>query len=203
MHPDGTLIPSSFNLGNKKSRNIFFESHNEIPAHCVVHTRSSGEQVNFYNSALPRAADWDLWKRILNKYERRIGFIGVPTAIHYKAIWRSNNNFLTPAISTTHEAIKNSPEFSRVLKVAIQPGTPPQQIIWGSIMNKGGWLDEIRRNIESFLDLLVYDGLEAREANRHVLAENENLKKEILNVINSKGYKALQIIRRLARPLAK
>ena len=57
MHPNGTLIPSIFNLGNEKSRRVFFENHNEIPAHCVVHTRVSGEQVGYYDSEVSQARD--------------------------------------------------------------------------------------------------------------------------------------------------
>jgi glycosyltransferase involved in cell wall biosynthesis len=229
MHPDGTLIPSFFNLGNEKSRKVFFNSHNQIPAHCVVHTRGSGVQVGFYNPEVSEAGDWDLWKRILETdAERKIGFINTPSSVHFRASWRTEKNYMNGILYSAHARINSSSEFSRKLRVKERQGWPLQQSLWEVLSQDRNWPEEIRQSLAAFLDLLVHEGVELipnlisdverlkseEEASgkpfqdlisevERLTRENVALKDHIRIMEGTRGYKALQFARRLVRPFRK
>jgi glycosyltransferase involved in cell wall biosynthesis len=221
IHVDGTLIPSCFNLNNDRSRTIF-ESRNEIPAQCVVHTRSSGERVGYYDTEVKQAGDWDLWRRILQTAPfHEIGFIGSPSSIHFTASWRPEDYiFQWAALRATYGMINSSTEFSKKLRVQPEKHRPLQDIIWENTVQDASWVRDLRQNIEAFLDLQVQNVAEtaangeAREKIRELEVKISGLEANLAQAYTevdqlathtrvmeaTRGYRALQFIRRLARP---
>lgn len=92
VFPDGRIIPNTFNLNLPEVREPFMKQHfNAIPACCVVHRRACFDRVGYWNEALPRAGDLDMWVRILSA-GGAFRFVSTPTALHFRANWRTNAN---------------------------------------------------------------------------------------------------------------
>jgi len=196
MHSDGTLIPSYFNLQNTSTRKLFLNSHNEIPAYCVVLERKIAESVGYLNSNLSHAADWDLWKKIYKKQTTpRIGFISVPTGIHFKANWRTNKNYLNERFLALHLKIKGSRDFSQSLRVKKEKGVPIQ-VTTLKLVEKKVWVSTFRQNIVAYLDSIL-------EEIAYTMQENNNLKLNIRAMKATKGYKILEKLRKIDSLLKK
>lgn len=75
---DGIIVPFCTNLTLADERKYFFEQSNTIPAACVVHTRAALERAGFWPENLSAAADWALWKRMINDNGGHLAFLGNP-----------------------------------------------------------------------------------------------------------------------------
>lgn len=156
IHPDGTLIPSSFNTDDVTIRQIFMTNHNEIPANCVVHTTESLRKVDGWDASIPKAADWNMWQRIIRlDAVEKIGFIPTPTALHFRAIWRDDANSMNTSLWATYDFIQQSPELLVNLQFA-QPTSQKNELsqqdqLWEMVQNPL-WRAEVLKNTQSFLD---------------------------------------------------
>ncbi|HUP58779.1 MAG TPA: glycosyltransferase family A protein [Thermoanaerobaculia bacterium] len=54
---------------------------------CVAHRRDALERFGYWDEAIPRAGDTELWCRIING-GGRFTYVPVPTALHFVAAWR-------------------------------------------------------------------------------------------------------------------
>jgi glycosyltransferase involved in cell wall biosynthesis len=186
IHPDGTFLPSTFNLLIPEARKVFFESHNEIPADCVVHTASSMKKVGYWNVELPSAADWDLWKRILlSSPKQLIGFLPEPTSIHFRANWRAEDNSSTDTLKLLYEWLSHSKEFDT--KIEINNKHPLQQTVWGKL-KKEIWMEELRSQVDTIIEVLAYRA-------GVVELKNKQLEKKLAWLHRNPIYKTFQILK--------
>lgn len=190
IHSDGTLIPSSFNIQNEISRKVFLKSHNEIPAHCVIHSKKSAENLGFLNTKLKQAADWDLWKRIIRtKSDSKIGFIAEPTAVHFRANWRGDKNYMNEKLIALHKKIIKENDFSDKLRIESKKNML-QESLWDEMITDENWVNKTRETIVKLFDYL-------NESTALLMRENMNLRININAIKKTKGYRILEFLRKL------
>lgn len=151
--PDGTLVPSAFNLHIHDVMGEFVSMmRNEIPASCVVHRRSCFDRVGYWDADLAKGGDWDMWVRILNIGNRdNFAFHPQPTTIHFRANWRTAGPGF---VKQGQERIRSAPD-GLSIDVA---GVTEQSAIWEAIdADGGGWPDRVRTAVVRELDSRVRD----------------------------------------------
>lgn len=192
VHPDGTMVVSSFNTNISKVKKAFLEKYNEIPAACVIHDMDSARKVGFLNTRLDHSADWDMWKRIINlDSKKKIGFIPTATTLHFKAQWRTLNNFWNNILATIYREIKKSPYLSGTLKIQHSKKAILQEEALKCIQN-ASWVTRIREDFLSCLDLFFYDLA-------NIKTQNSQLTKDIRRITSTKGYRLLEGSRKLIK----
>ncbi|MFT5867458.1 MAG: glycosyltransferase involved in cell wall biosynthesis [Gammaproteobacteria bacterium] len=86
----GRVFPFFVNLQSLRQMRRFLNVRNILPATTVVHRRSCFDDVGYWSEDLDKAADWDMWVRIIRKTgPARAGFCRVPTTLHFRANWRA------------------------------------------------------------------------------------------------------------------
>ncbi len=160
VEPDGTLVPSSFNLRDAAVREDFLAMRfNSIPAATVVFRRECLRRYGNWNEALPNNGDWDLWARfIAGGKGRRLSYVPVPTLFHFRANWRTEANAGPRELSTWRQRFRDQPDFGRGLRLRFPPRALPQKIVW-QLLQRGGatWLRDLRSAVQMTLDSLVLD----------------------------------------------
>lgn len=160
VEPDGTLVPSSFNLRDAAVREDFLAMRfNSIPAATVVFRRECLRRYGNWNEALPNNGDWDLWARfIAGGKGRRLSYVPVPTLFHFRANWRTEANAGPRELSTWRQRFRDQPDFGRGLRLRFSPRALPQKILW-QLLQRGGatWLRDLRSAVQMALDSLVLD----------------------------------------------
>lgn len=64
---------------------------NSIPASCFAHRSGALESRDAWPEDIPRAADWELCKRILAVGpEQVLSYVDVPTVLHFAAEWKQS-----------------------------------------------------------------------------------------------------------------
>jgi glycosyltransferase involved in cell wall biosynthesis len=91
--PFGMIVPGEFNLNRPSTLRAFLNGVvNGIPAGCVIHRRDCLSKYGFWNDELPKAADWDMWARIIKGgKEKNFVYAGDSTCLHFKANWRDDS----------------------------------------------------------------------------------------------------------------
>lgn len=154
----GNIMPSTFNLNNKKMLRHFMDIGNAIPASCFVHRRSCFKRLGYWNDKLPQAADWDMYKRIIAAgQERNFIFEPRPTSLHFLASWRSTHTHDEwPHVQATGFA-KKQKFLAELLKISVSKDEPEQITFWRQIKkNPARWAVDIRRSVEALIDSTQY-----------------------------------------------
>ena len=90
VRDDGLCIPFFVNLLLPPHLSKFLWERNVIPSNCVMHRRGNFDEVGYWSEEILEAGDYDLWKRIINKYGPRcIQPVRQPTCLHFRANWRN------------------------------------------------------------------------------------------------------------------
>ncbi len=157
VHPEGIILPSSYNTDNPVTFSSFMTTHNEIPADCVVHTRKALEQVGYWNAKLPVAADWDLWKRIIKQSKNKaIGFIPTPTTLHFRANWRTESNSWSDQMKGLYDSFARPGQTKPQFVIPSVRHESLQQAAWRSLQ-KEAWVDKLRRYSVALIDACVLE----------------------------------------------
>ncbi len=190
VHPDGTIVPSAFNILSTKISHIFFKKHNEFPAVSCVHSRKMLEEVSFWNAKLPIAADWDLWKRIIKKDPQHLfGFISQPTTLHFRAQWRTEKNSWNPHCNSIYDHIQRSAILKSIWQVSNSRKTVIQKVMLKMLGNKN-WIHKIREECPILIDELTYSSTTA-------LDENIQLRSDLQRITSTRGYMLMEKLRKL------
>jgi glycosyltransferase involved in cell wall biosynthesis len=103
VEPDDTIIPFPVDLRDPRQA-AFFERCNLFPAACILYRRACHDDVGYLDEGRPHSSDWDLIQRIMRLRPGHLGQIRAPTALHFRAIWRTDSNAM-PEITTRLAAI--------------------------------------------------------------------------------------------------
>jgi glycosyltransferase involved in cell wall biosynthesis len=154
----GALFPSITNLHDKESLNAFFDIQNTIPASCFMHRRSVFDKIGYWDENLERAADWDFWKKIINRESSNFIFEPTPTVFHFKAIWKSSELTwpadIHPIFQYLYAEDKNDPSNPITLQNSI--GTTLQQNVLEKIKADPFYIDTLRQSTMALIDHIVY-----------------------------------------------
>jgi glycosyltransferase involved in cell wall biosynthesis len=199
--PEGVLLPSIFNTDNQSTKKTLLEYHNEIPANCVIHRSDAMKKVGYWNSSLPQAADWDLWKRIIQTDKhQQIGFLPAPTALHFRAQWRTLENSMDEDLHALAAYILSNKDLSKTFTIEPSNTQPLQETLWKYIQNES-WRKQLNQNITALFDLRLH---ELTQQNKKIEQEKEKLKIDnsqlhavIENITHTPGYRFLDFLRKL------
>lgn len=150
----GVVIPLSGNLHNPDELDAFLQDGNFIPASCVLHRRSCLEESGYWPEDIPAAADWHLWRRMIEQGSRRnFAYEPVPTTVHFKAQWRSN---LAPAPPAFVAMASTAVWWPAALKVPVGPHESEQAAI-GRALEDPAWVDRARRGVTLVIERMAWD----------------------------------------------
>lgn len=189
MSEKGILIPSFFNTDAALMRKIFWSDHNEIPAVCFVVKKEAIKKAGSWILGTRNAGDWDLWRRIIRlDPQKRIGFIGLPTAINFKSNWRGENQYLSEHLRMVLQIIETSPSLLKVFKLprTIRGSNTLQQDTWLQIKH-WIWVRGIFESLPSAREEISY---RLTLANHVLMSDRERIFSFIRKVKSSEIYKA-------------
>lgn len=151
---DGVIVPFGTNLSLPDEMQAFMERGNSIPAACVVHTRAVLEQVGFWPEDVPAAADWVLWRRMLEAMGRRAAHLPVPTALHFSASWKKSRFAASGDVEALARIADAAAWWPPILRQPPAGGTE-QAAVWRA-MSEGGsaWVEALRAALAAVLDRL-------------------------------------------------
>jgi glycosyltransferase involved in cell wall biosynthesis len=90
VHEDDLLEVTWMDWGIPFYRERFLGGENRTPASAVSHTLRAAVSVGGWRAGLPRAADMDLWQRMLRAGARPVATCA-PTVLHFRASGRNQN----------------------------------------------------------------------------------------------------------------
>lgn len=162
---DGIIVPFCTNLTLTDERNDFFEQGNTIPAACVVHTRTALERAGYWPENIPAAADWTLWKRIINDNSGHIAFLRQPTTLHFSANWRRSRHSKMEDMKTLLSIADHSEWWPDILRH--QPNReknctnePEQALLWDVIESgKKPWIAALRVATDTVIDRIAWTAI--------------------------------------------
>ncbi len=111
--PTGEVVPTPIDLGVAPERATFMAG-NYLPATSVVARRDAVERVGGWPADVPSAADWELWKRIIELPGVSIGVLPFGTALHFRALWRSGEHFAAEFVLSDGDPESWWPDAARV-----------------------------------------------------------------------------------------
>ena len=171
VSPDGVVMPLCGNLKNADELARFLQAENFIPASCIVHTRACLEKYGYWREDLAEAADWELWRRIIEGGScENFAYDAVPTTLHFKANWRKR---LDPAVTSLVALAKASNWWPQALRLRIDPGGPEQAVFSQRLHDAAsGWVEEVRRAVVTVVERLAW------EHTMHGLGERDRAREE-------------------------
>ncbi len=154
---DGTISPGTFNLHDPDTLKVFLTKWNGIPAGCVVHTRECFSKYGYWDATLAAAADWDMWKRIVNGGgQKNVAYHPLPTCLHFRAIWRTELNSGFPHKEAWRRLHATPGALPSALKVAIMPGVTEQETVWRAMAaGPEHWTRDLRQAVVVAIDRRV------------------------------------------------
>jgi GT2 family glycosyltransferase len=156
---DGFIVPFCTNLEHADEMQFFLTIANTIPASCVVHRRECLERCGYWPEDVPWAADWELWKRILNQGRSpRFSYLSDPTTLHFSAVWKASRHSASEEVRTLLQIAETADWWPKALRYQIPDGTPEQRVI-ARAMTAGGaaWCHELRGAVRGAIDRLAWD----------------------------------------------
>lgn len=162
---DGIIVPFCTNLTLPDERKYFFEQRNTIPAACVVHTRSALERVGYWPEHLSGAADWALWKRIINDNGGHLAFLRQPTTLHFSADWKRSRYSKMVEVQTLLSIADHTEWWPDILrppanKEKNRTNEPEQVLLWGSIKSgKAPWIAALRTATDTVIDRIAWTAI--------------------------------------------
>lgn len=161
IRDDGLIIPFFANLALPPVRRRFLSERNVLPATCVVHRRSCLDDVGLWPEDTERSGDWDLWKRMLNRYgASSVRLVRQPTCLHFRADWRDPTRWAplpVPYVSALADAGRFWPGELQLRLGGAEEGLPQEQV-GARLLERGEKLvASIRTGVEYAQDQLAWN----------------------------------------------
>ena len=149
---DGVIVPFGVNLGFADEMQAFMERANTIPASCVVHTRAALEQAGFWPEDVPAAADWVLWRRMLDASGGRAARLADPTCLHFSADWKKSRHSGSEEVRR-FLAIADATAWWPAILRHPPAGRTEQEAIWAAMVAGGpAWVAALRAALAAVLE---------------------------------------------------
>ena len=147
--PDGGLAPLDFDLNDPDTRDTFLRmQRNAIPSNCVAHRRDCLDRYGYWNEDLPTCGDWDLWARIIRGGgQRKVGFVRVPSGLHFRAIWRTEADAGPPELHVWNAMHKVPGALPPTMRLAGPDGASQQQAVWKRLVESPDWIRNLRESL--------------------------------------------------------
>lgn len=154
---EGTAIPLYTDITFPDALAEFREIGNSIPANAVVHRRDSLERVGYWPENVPDAADWVLWRRIIDADGGRVSHLPVATSLHFIANWRTSDASRFRAHSYGSAFAERCGWWPSLLRCAPSPGKTVQEA-YSTVMEAGGlqWSATFRATLDKVVSRLSW-----------------------------------------------
>jgi len=158
--PDGLMLPFLIDLTDDDQLRHFLEVENHIPSCCVLHRRDALERVGYWPEDVAQTADLICWRRIiLTSAARRAAHVPVPTALHFRAIWKRGVGDL-PAVVRLEEIANAAPWWPAACKLPVPPGAAEQHVFFDEIAaDPAGWATRLRAGVAEIADRLTWGSI--------------------------------------------
>jgi hypothetical protein len=152
--PDGVVIPFSVNLTHRDELDHFLKVENHVPSTCVMHTRTALTRIGFWPEDVPNAADWRCWQKIIQtSASSSAGFCQLPTALHFRAIWKPEDTPLERQL----RKISQSSWWPNSCKHSIPAGVIEQKVFFESLSpTPSVYIDQLRAAVIEISDRLAW-----------------------------------------------
>ena len=156
---DGIIVPFCTNLMIDSELKNFLEVENTIPAACVVHTRNALENAGFWPEAVPSAADWILWRKMITAEGAKFGYLPIPTNLHFSANWKKSRFSGSYDVRLLLKMADHSDWWPKQLKYFLSYDKE-QAAIWNDMATGGkNWINQFRSAINSVIDTIYWRGV--------------------------------------------
>jgi glycosyltransferase involved in cell wall biosynthesis len=155
---DGFVVPYAVDLRRPHHLEVFLEDHNTIPATCVVYRRSTHERVGGWPEDVVSGGDWKLWRSIVGQDKGlNVAYEPDPTALHFRASWRSHTQWGPPPLSAWLERARGG-WWPPSLRVSV-PGDQNAQAAFSDLRatRRFEWVDELRDGVREALEELAWE----------------------------------------------
>lgn len=158
---DGVIAPFLTNLTLDDERHQFLNHHNTIPATCIVHTRHALEDAGYWPEDIPSAADWVLWKRIIERKGSQLAYLRTPTALHFSADWRRSR---FSGMTEMQELLSLADQEHFWPEALLPPQVPddktPQARLWEAMKtDHKEWTKTLRKAIDTVSDRIAWTAI--------------------------------------------
>jgi len=156
---DGRITPYWYNLQIPQHAHELSRTNSLITICTVVHTRASLDRYGYWDETLLRAADKELWHRMLTNGDfENLAFLSEPTALHFVADWRNTRS---------HRALAHlkgwliggmlRTALPPILRLPVREGETQQETAWARLSaNPEAHVREMRRGVIQFQDALLW-----------------------------------------------
>lgn len=95
-----SLLASSHQLDSAAQTSVAepLSRFNTIPAPCVLYRRTCHERFCYWPEEIAESGDWALWKSYIASGGANLAYEPAPTALHFRANWRSGNVWAPPPL---------------------------------------------------------------------------------------------------------
>jgi glycosyltransferase involved in cell wall biosynthesis len=146
---DGTIRQHLLNLDDPEMVERVMRGRDSFGPTAVVHRRDCLERYGYWREDLPRAADWELWTRILRGNGRRLAYCDTPTSFHFVPDRRSERR-QTTILDRLRRWDRALPA---ELSVHVPPGATEQEAFWHAISSDpAGFAAKVRRAVRVDID---------------------------------------------------
>ncbi len=142
----GEIVPTLFHLTDSVMLAEFLAGRwNRVPATAFAYRQSAIDRVGLWSETLPRAADMDLWSRLIRAFgENSIRFSDEVTAFHFRAGWRTQD-MTAPDNEPLWKHLHHTPgRLPPALRVPLVQGRPEQAAFWDWLQGDPSVLPAIR-----------------------------------------------------------
>lgn len=150
VESDGASRPSSQNLDVPTHLLAFLEGKITVPASTVVYRRACHERFGSWDASIANAGDREFWARLIRGVGTgAIRFVSDPTALHFRAPWRTDLRAAGPK-TRGFEA-----PYPDAWPLVIEPGEgSTEQAAYLAAMEADprGWVGQFRRDVIAVLD---------------------------------------------------
>lgn len=208
VHPDGMVLPSTFSTNDPLLREEFITGHNEIPAQNFLYRNQDLKKVGYWNAKLPEAADWDVCVRILQLDAKpNILFIPTPTALHFRANWRTEESAWDSQLQTMYSVLRAggykpplNPKKNEILQKTFYNTYLTSQK-WKEVQKEGQSLvDTYARLVQPFYDKVRDLGSKVSKYKfqvAEVQKRKKHVEQQLRSVTSTSSYKVINRLRRI------
>lgn len=146
---NGTIRQHLMNLEDPQMVERLMKGRDWFGPTPVVHRRDCLERYGYWREDIPRAADWELWTRILRGNGHRLAYCDTPTSFHFVAGWRSESrrSRILDRLRSWDGALPSE------LRVHVRPGATEQEALWHAISSDlAGFAAGVRRGVRVDID---------------------------------------------------
>lgn len=178
----GRIVPTPNDLECALGLDRLVGGRHMIPASCYMHRRQAFEEVGWWDAALAKAADLDLWRRIaLHHGPPSVRYLTTPGLLHFRALWRKADDPDPQHHEAWRRLLETPGGFPEALTVPVPDGDLPQAAVGTRLLGNEGrrWQQEVRsaaeHAVESWAMVLGWLAEEQMRRMQELARENDRL----------------------------